>query len=399
MNIKKTIKALSGCGAAAYAMRQINPDVVSAYPITPQTPIIEEFAQFVADGVVDTEMISVESEHSALSAAVGASASGARAMTATCSAGFALMWEILGVASGMRLPIVMHVANRALSGPINIHCDHSDSMGGRDLGWIQIYSEDAQEAYENTFLAVRLSEHPEIMLPAMVMQDGFITGHAVVNVEVLPDSVVQKFVGEYKLKYSLLDIKNPVTLGPLELPDSYFETAKQREDAILKAKEKYLEIGRDLSNITGRNYPLFEIYEGKTKEKFEDSEMVIIALNSTAGTAKAVVDELRSKGKKVGLLKPRLFRPFPYEEIANALASVPKIAVLDRSYSFGGNAPLYGEVKNAVYDLSSNSKPQLQSYVFGLGGRDIFERDIKQAFDDLERNSFSRQIRHLNLHE
>jgi len=385
------IKALTGDQAVAEAMKQINPDVVPAYPITPQTEIMMGFAKFVADDDVDTEMIRVESEHSAMSACVGASAAGARAMTATSSAGLALMWEILGVASGLRLPIVMNVVNRALSGPINIHCDHSDSMGCRDASWIQIYSENAQEAYEHTILAVKLVEHKKVLLPVMVMQDGFITSHSLERVELLDDTKVKKFIGEYKPYKPLLDVKNPVTYGPLQIQDAYFETKRQQIDAMENAYKIFLEIGKELSKITKRNYYYFEEY--KTK----DAKAVIVVLNSTAGTTKTVIDKMREEGKKVGLLKIRLFRPFPYKEIANALKNIKVVAVLDRSDSYGANAPLFGEIKNSLYGLAK--KPELQSCVFGLGGRDISEEDIEKLFEDLLKNKVSDKLRFIGLRE
>ena len=385
------IKALTGDQAVAEAMKQINPDVVPAYPITPQTEIMMDFAKFVADGVVDTEMIRVESEHSAMSACVGASAAGARAMTATSSAGLALMWEILGVASGLRLPIVMNVVNRALSGPINIHCDHSDSMGARDMSWIQIYSENAQEAYEHSVLAVKLAEHKKVLLPVMVMQDGFITSHSLERVELLDDTKVKKFIGEYKPYKPLLDVKNPVTYGPLQIQDAYFETKRQQIDAMENAYKIFLEIGKELSKITKRNYYYFEEY--KTK----DAKAVIVVLNSTAGTTKTVIDKMRKEGKKVGLLKIRLFRPFPYKEVANALKNIKVVAILDRSESFGANAPLFGEIKNSLYGLAK--KPELQRCVFGLGGRDISEEDIEKLFEDLLKNKVSDKLRFIGLRE
>ena len=366
-------KALMGADAVAEAMRQINPDVVPVYPITPQTEIAQKFAQFVADGIVDSEMIRVESEHSAMSCAVGAAAAGARVITATSSAGLALMWEILGVASGLRLPIVMNIVNRALSAPINIHCDHSDSMGTRDLGWIQLYSENAQEAYENTLLAVKLAE--KTLLPVMVMQDGFIISHGMVNLNILDDADVKRFSGEHSYKHSLLKVDKPVTYGPLQLQDYYFETKAQQSIAMEKAKEEYANVGKELGKITGKKYPYFEKYH------LDDAKSAIVVTNSTAGTTKAVIDTLREKGKKVGLLKPKLFRPFMYKEIGNALEDIKSIAVLDRSESFGANAPLYGEVKNALYDAGSKAK--LHSCIFGLGGRNIFEADIKNVFEKL----------------
>src|SRR3989338_3632405 len=370
------IKALTGAEASAEAMRQINPDVCAAFPITPQTPVMQVFADFVADGIVKSELICVESEHSAMSSCVGSSAAGARTMTATSSAGLALMWEILGIASGLRLPIVMTIVNRALSAPINIHCDHSDSMGARDQGWIQIYSENAQEAYENTLLAVRLAE--KVLLPVMVCQDGFITSHGVENVAVYDDNKIKSFVGEIKPYKPLLNVDDPVTYGPLQLTDYYFETKRQQELAMEEAKKAYLAIGKELKKITGTDYAYFEEYQLK------DAKAAIVVLNSTAGTTKAVIDKMRKEGKKVGLLKIKLFRPFPYEEVGRALKNISSIAVLDRSESFGANAPVFGEIKNALYDAKSKAK--LYSCIFGLGGRNIYESDIEGIFNKLLTN-------------
>jgi pyruvate ferredoxin oxidoreductase alpha subunit len=387
----KKIKAITGTAAAAEAMRQINPDVVGAFPITPQTAIMQKFSEFVADGIVDTELVRVESEHSAMSVCVGASAAGARAMTATASAGLALMWEILGVASGSRLPVIMNVVNRALSSPINIHCDHSDSMGARDHGWIQLYSENNQEVYENTLLAVRLGEHKDVMLPVMVCQDGFITSHGVANTTIFDDKAVSKFIREHNPEKWLLNIKDPVTMGPLELQDYYFETKRQQVPAMENAKKLFLEIGKELSKITGSKYERIEKYQ------LDDADAVIITMNSTAGTTKTVIDKMREKGKKVGLLKIRMFRPFCYEEVGEALKNAKAIAVLDRSESFGANPPVFGEIKNTLYDF--NLKPKLQSCVFGLGGRNIYESEIEAVFNDLLDGKVSSDIKYIGVRE
>ncbi|MBD3204525.1 pyruvate ferredoxin oxidoreductase [Candidatus Woesearchaeota archaeon] len=382
-------KAMTGAEAAATAMKQINPDVVAAYPITPQTPVVMKFSEFVNDGEVDTEMIRVESEHSAMSACVGASAAGARAMTATASAGLALMWEVVGVASGSRLPIVMNVVNRALSAPINIHCDHSDSMGARDLSWIQLYSEDAQEAYENTILAVKLAEHPEVQLPAMVSQDGFITSHGVQNVTVYSTDKIKKFLGERKPIKALLDVDDPVTMGPLQLQDYYFETKKQQDNAMEKARQVYIDTGKELSKITGNDYGFVEAYN------LDSAEYVIVTISSTAGTVKSVIDKMDNP--KIGLLKIRMFRPFPYEEVARLLEDKKAVAILDRSESFGADAPIYGEVKNALYNAKSH--PKLQSYIFGLGGRDIYEKDIENVFESLLKEDIEDKKRYIGVRE
>ncbi|MCD6102896.1 MAG: pyruvate ferredoxin oxidoreductase [Thermotogaceae bacterium] len=365
--------AITGAQAVAHAMRQIEPDVVAAYPITPQTPIVEYFAKFVADGVVRTEMIPVESEHSAMSAVVGATAAGARAMTATSANGLALMHEIVYIAASTRLPVVMPVVNRALSGPINIHCDHSDTMAERDSGWIQFYVEDAQEAYDLTILSVRLAEHEHVRLPVMVNQDGFIISHGVEPVSLLPDDVVKKFVGELKPIYPLLDTEHPVTYGPLDLYDYYFEHKRQQIEAMKNVKKVFPEIAQEFFKISGRKYSFVEPY------KLDDAEHVMVALGSTNGTVKYTVDKMREKGRKVGLLKIWMFRPFPKDEIQRYLTGRKSVIVLDRSASFGAEAPLYEAVKSSLYE--SASRPLLSSFVYGLGGRDITTENIEEAFE------------------
>ncbi|AZT89941.1 pyruvate ferredoxin oxidoreductase [Caldicellulosiruptor changbaiensis] len=367
---------LSGNEAIAYAMRQINPDVVAAFPITPSTEVPQYFSQFVANGEVDTEFVAVESEHSAMSACIGASAAGARTMTATSSQGLALMWEMLYIAASMRLPIVMAVINRALSGPINIHNDHSDSMGARDSGWIQIYCENNQEAYDSLIQAIRIAEHKDVRLPVMVCYDGFITSHAVENIELLEDEVVRNFIGEYNPEYYLLNEQNPISMGPLDLPPYYFEHKRQQAEAMRNAKKVVLEVADEFAKISGRKYGLFETY------KLDDAEVAIVVMNSTAGTAKAVVDEYRSKGYKVGLLKPRLFRPFPVEEIVGALKHLKAIAVMDKTDSFNAaGGPLFTEVTSALYGRADGIK--VINYIYGLGGRDVKTDDIAKIYDRL----------------
>lgn len=381
--------AMTGAQAAANAMRQINPDVVPVYPISPQTQIAEGFAQFVADGAVDSELIRVESEHSAMSAAVGASAAGARVMTATAANGLALMIEIVNVASGLRLPIVMNITNRSIGGPINIHCDHSDAYMARDLGWIQLFCEDNQEVYDYNLIAMRLAEHPEVLLPVMVNQDGFITSHTVEAVDLLDDKVVKKFVGEYRPEKPLLDIKNPVTAGAFSLPYAYFEIKRQEAAAIDKALHIYPKICDELTKITGRKYGYFEKY------MMDDAEVALITMNSSAGTAKVVVDKLRQEGKKVGLLRPIMFRPFPYAEVRQALGKIGRIAVLDRAESFGANAPLFSEIQNALFN--SAHMPRIQSYIYGLGGRDILEEDIEKVFSNLLKGDVGIEKRYIRV--
>ncbi len=369
--------ALTGNSAIAYAMKQINPDVCSAYPITPSTQIAEEFSSYVADGAVQTEYVTVESEHSAMSACIGASAAGARVMTATSSQGLALMWEMLYVASGMRLPIVMTNVNRALSAPINIHCDHSDSMGARDAGWIQLYSETVQEGYDNLFQAMRIAEDSRVRIPAMVCLDGFITSHAIENIELLSNEEVQGFVGEFKAINPLLDVERPVTYGAIALQNTYMEFKYQQSQAISRAKEVVIEVGKEFGKRFGREYGLFETY------KLEDADVAIVILNSAAGTTKVAIDELRAKGIKAGLLRPRLFRPFPAVELSNALKHVKAIACLDRADSMSGfGGPLFNDIRSAMYEL--DARPRIISRIYGLGGRDYKVRDAIAVFDELE---------------
>ena len=370
-------RGLTGNEAAAWAMRQVRPHVVAAYPITPQTELMHGFSDFVAAGAVDTELVLVESEHSALSAVVGASAAGARAMTATSSQGLALMFEVLHIASGLRLPIVMPVVNRALSAPLNIHCDHSDSMSCRDAGWLQVYAENAQEAYELTFFAVRVAEHPDVRLPIMVCQDGFLVSHTLEPVEVLPDAAVEAFVGSYRAPRSLLDLEHPVTVGPLDLPDSYFEHKIRQAEAFERARGVMAEVGAELSTWTGSDYAPVEAY------RVEGAERVLVLLGSAAGSAKEVVDALRDEGEAVGVLRLRSFRPFPAREIADALAGVRAVGILDRALAFGtGGGPLLAEVRGALFGRP-DAPELLTGFVYGLGGRDFVERHVREAFDEL----------------
>ncbi|GBD99500.1 pyruvate synthase subunit PorA [bacterium BMS3Abin07] len=368
--------AVTGNQAMAEAMRQINPDVCAAYPITPSTEVMQRFSSFVADGAVDTELVTVESEHSAMSACIGAAAAGGRVMTATSSQGLALMWEMLHIASGNRIPIVLTLVNRALSAPLNIHGDHSDSMGARDCGWIQIYSENGQEAYDNLIQAVRIAEHEDVRLPAMVCMDGFIISHSIESMEYLDDQVVRDFIGSFTPTYPLLDNDNPVTYGPLVLPDYFIEFKKAQHEATMAARDVTLEVAKDFAKISGRSYGLFEDY------KLDDADIALVILNSAAGTAKDVVDEFRNKGIKAGILKPRLFRPFPYEEVGDALKNTKAVAVLDRSDSYGGFGPGYMEIASAL--MINSSRPILINKIYGLGGRDFFPEHAGAVLNELK---------------
>ena len=368
---------LSGNEASAIAMKQINPDVVAAFPITPSTEIPQYFSTFVSNGKVDTEFIAVESEHSAMSACIGAEAAGARAMTATSSNGLAYMWEMIYIASATRLPIVMPLVNRALSGPLNIHNDHSDAMGIRDSGWIMLFSENNQEAYDNLIMAHRIAEHKDVMLPLAVCQDGFITSHSIENIELIEDDKVKEFVGTYKPEHYLLNSKEPIAVGPMDLQAYLFEHKYQQSQAMKNAKKVILEVAKDFEKMTGRKYELFESY------KLEDAEIAIVCMNSTAGTTKVVVDELRQKGIKAGLLKLRVFRPFPAEEIAKALENVKAVAVLDKADSLNAcGGALFTDVTSGMY-VNKCNVPTV-SYIYGIGGRDTTTKDILSVYEDLQ---------------
>lgn len=367
---------LSGNEAVAIAMKQINPDVMAAFPITPSTEIPQYFSQFVANGSVDTEFVPVESEHSAMSACIGASAAGARTCTATSANGLALMWEMLYIAASSRLPIVLATVNRALSGPINIHNDHSDSMGARDSGWIQLYSETNQEAYDNTIQAFRIAEHLDVKLPVMVCQDGFITSHAIENIQLVEDDKVKDFVGEYVPEQYLLNRDNPMAVGPLDMPPYYFDHKYQQHMAVENSKQVILDVAKEFEAMTGRSYGFFEEY------KLEDAEVAIVIINSTAGTAKAVVDQLREKGVKAGLLKIRMFRPFPAKEIMEALKGKKAVAVMDKSEMFATTGgPVFNEVRSAMFDDACDVK--VISYIYGLGGRDVRTIHIEEVYNNL----------------
>ncbi len=388
--------AVTGNEAVAEAMRQIDPDVVCAYPITPQTEVVQLYAQMVADGKVTSEFVTVESEHSAMSAVIGSAAAGARTMTATSSQGFALMWELLFVASSYRLPIVMTTVNRALSGPINIHCDHSDTMGGRDSGWIQLYGEDHQQAYDNCIQAIRIAEHMDVRTPAMHMYDGYVISGAIGPLVMLPDEQVQDFIGPFRSVNPLLDTKHPVTVGPFDgLHGWYFEHKVSQNRAMDRAFKVIQDVADEYAELSGRHYGLLDPY------RLEDAEIAIVVVGSTAGTTRMIVDKLRARGVKAGMVRVRVFRPFPYDAYAQALAHVKVVGVMDRADSFGAQGgPVFLEIRAALYD--NEPRPQVLPFIYGLGGRDIFPDNIEQAFSVLEKAAQSRERasverRYLNL--
>jgi pyruvate ferredoxin oxidoreductase alpha subunit len=388
MSDNQKMIGLNGDEAVAYALKQCNVDLLSAYPITPQTIIVEKFSEYVANGEVETEFVTVESEHSAMSACIGGAAAGGRVTTATASAGLALMHEVVYVAASHRLPIVMTVANRALSGPINIHPDHSDSMAERDSSWIQLYAENPQEVYDTVIQAFRIAENPTVQLPCMVMFDGFVVSHTLQNVSVLPDHIVDLFVGRRNIptinvmgRTSLykLDVENPLTMGPLALYDYYFEHKRQQEEAIKNAKNIIININEEFAKISGRKYGdgLVQLYGS------EDAEIAIVCLGSTAGTARTVIDENKTLGDIGKVIRIKTFRPFPSNELINALRNVKAVAVLDRSGGYGAlGGPVFNELRSAFYDC--NERPFIVDYIYGLGGRDVTPTLLKKVYEDLE---------------
>lgn len=368
---------MSGNEAVANALRQINPDVFPMFPITPSTEIPQYFANYVSNGLVDTEFITVESEHSSMSAAIGASAAGARALTATSSAGLAFMWEVLGVAASHRVPVVLAAVCRALTGPLNINCDHSDTMGARDSGWIQLYAETNQEAYDNMVMAYRIAEHKGVMLPIMICQDGFITSHAVMNMELLDDDVVKNFVGEYEPEDYLLNPNETYAVGPYAITDYYMESRKAQAHAMENAKQVIKDIAEEFEKISGRKYGLIEEY------RMEDAEYAVVIIGSAAGTTKEAIDHMRENGEKVGLIKVRSFRPFPGEEIAASLKKCKAVAIMDRSESFSTNGgPLGAETMQAMY--TARCTALTIDIMYGIGGRDVTVDDMINVYDTLK---------------
>lgn len=385
---------MSGNEAVSYAIRQINPDVMPAFPITPSTEIPQMVSTYIANGEMDTEFIPVESEHSSMSATIGAEAAGARSLTATSSAGLALMWEELLLAASNRMPCALALVNRTLSGPININCDHSDGMGARDTGWIQIYAENNQEAYDNFIQAYPIAEHADVHLPIMICQDGFITSHAVENIELLEDDEVKNFVGTYEPEEYLLNPGKPISVGPYSVSNYAMEAKKNQEIALENSKAVILEVAKKFEAISGRSYGLFEEY------RTEDAEYIMLLIGSAAGTAKAAVDELREQGKKVGVLKLRVFRPFPADEIAHALRHCKAVAIMDRCESYNGNGgPLGSEVTAALF--KNRVMITAVNYIYGLAGRDFTVDHVKDIFaemeDDLKNGRETKQYQYVGL--
>lgn len=375
---EQKIVSATGNMMVTEAFRQADPDVVCAYPITPQTTIVEGFAKCVANGQVHTEFVTVESEHSSMSACIGSAQAGARTFTATSSQGLTYMYEELPIAAGMRLPIVMANANRAISAPINIHCDHSDVMGARDAGWLLFFAEDAQEAYDNTMIAIRTAEDKDVQLPVMTTLDGFITTHAMERAELMNDEAAKEFLGERTPLFPLLDTENPIAAGMFADQDSYFELHKALRDAVTASKPVIKRIGDEWAELSGRPFDFVDAWG------CDDADYIIVVLGSAAGNARHQARLLREKGVKAGVARIRVFRPFPYEELVAALHGAKAVAVLDRSENFGGEyGPVGLEVATALYNAKENIP--LKNYMFGLGGHDVTLEQMEQVYEDLEK--------------
>lgn len=387
---------MSGNEAVAFAIKQVNPDVMPAFPITPSTELPQFVSNYIANGKIDTEFIPVESEHSSMSAAIGASAAGARALTATSSCGLAYMWEVLYVAASNRLPIALALVNRGLTGPLNINCEHSDSMGARDSGWLQIYAENNQEAYDNFIMAYRIAEHKDVRLPIMTCMDGFITSHAVENITLIEDEAVKNFVGEYNPEHYLLNENETMAVGPYAVSNYCMEAKRAQAQGMMNAKKVILDVAKEFEEISGRKYGLFEKY------KLDDADFAVVSIGSASGTAKDAVDILRNKGIKAGLLKVRVFRPFPGEDMAKALQGCKAIAIMDRCESYSANGgPLGAELMAALY--RNKNKAEVINIVYGLSGRDVRVEDFEKVFEDLadiaENGVKDSQYRYLGLRE
>ncbi len=378
MSVQGIPQRMSGNEAVAEAIRQINPDVMPAFPITPSTEIPQFVSSMISNGQIDTEFIPVESEHSSMSAAIGSEAAGARTLTATSSCGLAFMWEVLYVAASNRLPIMLELVNRALSGPININAEHSDSMGARDSGWLQIYAENNQEAYDNTLQAYRIAEHPDVKLPIMVCQDGFITSHAVENITLLPDAPVKEFVGEYHPEHYLLKEDETMAVGPYAVSPYCMEAKRAQAQGMINAKKVILEVAEEFEKLSGRKYGFYEGY------CLEDADYALVAIGSVCGTIKDAIDKLRAEGKKVGLLKIRVFRPFPGEEFANALKNCKAVGILDRSEGYNSvGGPVGAEVTAAMY--RAKCQAETVNIIYGLSGRDVRVSDVERVYEKLEK--------------
>ncbi|WP_373071229.1 2-oxoacid:ferredoxin oxidoreductase subunit alpha [Sulfurimonas sp.] len=375
----RDVEVWDGNMAASQAMRQAQIDVVAAYPITPSTPVVENYAGFLANNYVEGEFVMVESEHAAMSGCIGAAAAGGRVATATSSQGFALMVETLYQASGMRLPIVLNVVNRALAAPLNVNGDHSDMYLGRDSGWIQFDAYCPQDVYDLNLIAFKVSEDHDVRLPAMVHQDGFMTSHTAQGVSTLDDDTAYGFVGEYKPMNDMLDFDHPVTHGVQTEEDWHFEhKARQHNDLMTKVFPKIQSAFDEFEKLTGRKYNMVESYD------MDDADVAVVCMGTSVETAREVATEMRSKGVKAGVVGLRVVRPFPFMEVAEALKGAKAIAALDRSSPNGAPGMLFNELAGAMYNLET--RPMISGYVYGLGGRDLTKVHLTDLYNELQAN-------------
>ena len=375
----REVEVWDGNMANSQALRQADVDVVAAYPITPSTATVENYAMFHANGYIDGEVMMTESEHAAMSACVGAGAAGGRVATATSSQGLALMIEVLYQASGMRIPVVLCLVNRALAAPLNVNGDHSDLYLTRDSGWISLDAFSPQEAYDMTLMAFKISEHPEVRLPVISNQDGFMTSHTAQNVRPLKDEVAAKFVGEYLQVNALLNFDRPVTHGVQTEQDWHFEHKAKQHAALMGSKQVILETFAQFKELTGREYKLVESYG------MEDAQIAIVCLGSTYETAIVAIEQLKEEGIKAGVVAPRLFRPFPLEEVAEELQNVKAVACMDRSAPGGTVGTLYNEVSGAL--INTKARPLISNLIYGLGGRDMTVAGLKEIFRTLDKEA------------
>lgn len=385
MELQK-IEVWDGNMAASHAMRQAQIDVVAAYPITPSTPIVQNYGTFMGNGYIDGEFVMVESEHAAMSACVGAAAAGGRVATATSSQGFALMVEVLYQASGMRLPIVLNLVNRALASPLNVNGDHSDMYLSRDTGWINLCTYNPQEAYDFNLMAFRIAEDLRVRVPVIVNQDGFICSHTAQTVRPLSDAEAYAFVGEYKSKNPMLDFNRPVTYGSQTEEDWHFEHKAQLHHAIMESHKVIKEVFEEFAKLTGRVYNFVETYE------LDDAEVAIVALGTTVESARIAAKEARKKGIKAGVVSLRTLRPFPFDQFGEKLKHLKAIACLDRSLPAGAMGMLFNETTSAIH--AAGGKAVVSNYVYGLGGRDLTQAHLTEVYEELNQNAKAGKLTH-----
>ena len=374
--------------AACQAMRQAQIDVVAAYPITPSTPIVQNYGTFVSNGYIDGEFLLVESEHAAMSACVGAAAAGGRVATATSSQGFALMVEVLYQASGMRLPIVLNLVNRALASPLNIHGDHSDMYLGRDAGWINLCAMNPQDAYDLNLLAFKIAEDMRVRIPVIVNQDGFLCSHTAQNVRPLSDEQAYSFIGEYKEKNSLFNFEHPATYGAQAEEEWHYEHKAQLHNALMRSQAVIEEAFSAFKTLTNREHKVVEAYD------MDDAEVAIFALGTTAESVRVAAKTARKNGIKAGVVSVKVFRPFPYALVGEALKHTKAVGIMDKSLPAGAMGALFNEVGAALYQVPDSAHPVLSNYIYGLGERDITQVDLVEIFKELDANAKAGKLTH-----